>query len=239
MEDSGKKTGHFDVRPSTGRGLRHHINGMERTFSRVYRTRFWGRYGNERFFSGVGSLPENLEPYAAFVAGFVREHRIERVVDLGCGDYRASRSIDFGGAHYLGIDVVRELIDQNNARFGSDTVRFARLDLLTDELPVGDLCLLKHVLQHWSNAHILSILPRLRAYRHVLVMDGLFSPESGDVSSQGSGADPNEDIATGGTFRSRGLYLERPPFNCDVEPVLTYRRADDGEVFRLLKLRLR
>lgn len=120
------------------------------------------------------------------------------------------------------------MIDHNTRHFGSDRVRFARLDLGRDRLPAADLCLIKQVLQHWSNADILALLPRLDAYDHVLILDGWLA----------ASATPgrNRDIPTGGRSRPGGLYLEAPPFNWPIDVLHSYRSADGVEEYRLVRL---
>ncbi len=206
------------------------VSRREMTYRIVYADRLWGRHETERFYSGPGSLPENLGPYLEAVGAYLREHDIQSVVDLGCGDFRASRALDLGEATYLGVDVVAPLIRYNQTEFGSDRIRFEHLDLLeADTLPDADLCIVKHVLQHWSNEDILQFLPKLDRYRHVLVLNGRFALDE-------EAPERNDDIRTGAAFRTTGLHLDRPPFDLSLEPILTYRLADDSEEMRLIRL---
>src|SRR6478735_6812488 len=69
-------------------------------FEHIYRNDLW--HGG----SGPGSLPSVNRPYVRFLHGFLRANQIQTVVDLGCGDWQFSRRIDWGGARYLGLDVV-------------------------------------------------------------------------------------------------------------------------------------
>lgn len=204
------------------------LGRREERFATVYAEGDWGADGGLRFCSGYGSRPENFAPYAAFVSDYIRRHGIRRVLDIGCGDFRVGRAVDLHGAEYLGVDIVSALVAHNTRQFGSDTVRFARLDAGIDPLPAADLCLVKQVLQHWSDADILSFLPRLDAFEHVLVLDGILL----------AGATPgrNQNIPTGG-FRCGGLYLEAPPFDADVSVLLEYVCPKDIERFRLVRYR--
>ena len=71
---------------------------------------------------------------------------ISRIVDFGCGDWQSSKLIDWGGATYLGIDVVSDLIDRNEKCFTTEKVSFKNSDSLLGEK--GDLLIVKDVLQH-------------------------------------------------------------------------------------------
>jgi SAM-dependent methyltransferase len=84
------------------------------------------------------------------------------VVDLGCGDFRVAQLFVNDSIDYTGIDIVAPLIAHNEARFASHNVRFLCLDIISGELPDGDLCLLREVLQHLSNREITLVLQQVR-----------------------------------------------------------------------------
>ena len=176
-------------------------------FTRVYADKIWGQ-GDENFYSGPGSDPEAAKPYADFVTGFMAENNIRCVVDLGCGDFRVGRMIAASGIDYVGTDVVQPLIDENNKRFRSDHVRFDCLDIASDDLPDGELCLIREVFQHISNAQISRVLAKLKKYDHVLFTD--VQPENiKDFRI-------NKDKVQGDTSRlvhRACLRLDAPPFN--------------------------
>lgn len=209
--------------------LRLRLGGREAEFAIVYSEQEWGRSPQQQFCSGKGSQPENFAAYVEFVNHYIRDNGIRKVLDIGCGDYQVAARLDLGDAEYLGVDIVTELIDHNSRRYGSSRVRFAQLDAGVDPLPDADLCLIRQVLQHWSDEDIQRLLPRLAPYRHVLILDG----------AQVTEATPgqNTNIRTGGRFRRGGLYLEAAPFHADVEELLTYLSADGGERFRLVRYR--
>jgi SAM-dependent methyltransferase len=177
-------------------------------FTEIYAGQLWGTDEEGVFFSGPGSTPEAAAPYAAFVRGFMAEHGLGRVVDLGCGDFRVGRLIAPACARYIGVDVVRPLIEENTRRHGSATVTFQCLDITADTLPNGELCLIREVFQHLSNADVLAVLRRVRKYPFVLVTD--VQPKDH------AGYRVNRDKARGAG--SRLLYrsllrLDQPPFN--------------------------
>lgn len=183
-----------------------HLTAQE-VFTRVYAEKIWGQ-GDEAFYSGPGSNPEAAKPYADFVTGFITQNNIQRVVDLGCGDFRVGQMIAASGVNYVGTDVVQPLINENNKRFGNDHVRFECLDIASDDLPDGELCLIREVFQHISNAQISAVLPKLKKYGHVLFTD--VQPETA------GGFRINKDKVHGDTSRlvhHAFLRLDAPPFN--------------------------
>ena len=140
--------------------------------------------------SGPGSDPDKAQPYLKFVSEYIRIHNVRSVLDLGCGDGRLAEATDWRGASYVGLDI----------KTGHD--------ILTCKRPEADLVLVKDVLQHWSNAAIDQIFPRLYGCKHVLITNC---------------CDPfktNEDITTG---YARALDLAAEPFNWPVREVLRWR----------------
>ena len=204
------------------------LGRRESRFASFYADGVWGRQAGERYCSGPGSTTENAAPLVAFLGEYIRTHGIRSMVDLGCGDFQVGRRIDLNGARYIGVDIVSSLIDYNNSRFGSENVGFMRCDLAIDALPAADLCLVKQVLQHLSDAEILAVLPKLEVYPHVILVDGCI------VGRETPGV--NVGIPTG-EFRSSGLYLEAPPFQCAVELLFTYQSVDASENFRVVRYR--
>jgi SAM-dependent methyltransferase len=138
---------------------------MRYAFTDIYSQHRWG----SRSLSGPGSLPEMNRPYQALLEHFIRTRRIESVVDLGCGDWAFSRSIDWGEAGYTAIDVVPELIDKLNSQYSRPGVRFVCGDLVNLDIPGGDLAILKDVLQHWPNASVLRLLSRLDRFKYAII----------------------------------------------------------------------
>src|SRR5271166_2117815 len=118
-----------------------------RIFNEIYRINEWGGRSGE-FYSGSGSYEPPVEEYAAVVRDFIRENDIDSIVALGCGDFNVGKRIVGSGLQYIGIDVVRPLIDRNNQLFGTRDISFECLDIVKDDLPNGKLCKIRQVFQH-------------------------------------------------------------------------------------------
>ena len=132
---------------------------VSEAFSDIYRTHAWGSFEDRPFCSGEGSIREEaVGPYCAMVRDFIAGNNIRRVVDLGCGDFAVGSRFIGPAVHYVGIDVVPDLIHYNQEHFGAPGVEFRCINIIDDQLPHGDLCLLRQVLQHLSNAQILKTL---------------------------------------------------------------------------------
>lgn len=208
----------------TNRGERYAL------FKKVYDDNLWGAREGRQFNSD--SPPELTAPYREFVSRFIRAHPdIKRVVDLGCGDFEASSGIDMGDAHYVGVDIYDDLIRHNAEHFGGPRREFVVRDLLEDELPPGDLCLVTLVLYFFSHEDVFPILGKLRQYRYVLVTDG----QADIPPAERRNIDKPTDNFTRRDYYNNGFYLELPPFNLDLKVVNEYR-LPSGELIRTVLL---
>ncbi len=200
-------------------------------FAEIYSKNRWGGSPGE-YCSGPGSSEPYASPYCDLIRKFLSDLQGPvTLVDLGCGDFKIGRQIlANGGAdlHYVGVDLVPGLIAMHRAwlctqaNLGPERVRFVLADLTQDDLPPGDVCLLRQVLQHLSNRQIVRILPKLRRYRYILVTEHL--------PSDGTRVRPNLDMPHGPDVRLRkrsGVYLDQPPFN--VRSATELLSLDDSE----------
>lgn len=184
--------------------------GAAEIFADIYGSNRWGgEHGN--YHSGSGSTLEHAELYASMVRRFVAERAVRHLVDLGCGDFRIGARLIDGATRYTGIDIVPSLVEDNRRRYGSDRVRFACLDIIEDELPPGDLCLIRQVLQHLSNEQITRVLQNLARYRFVLVTEHY--PAPGALRQKNVDKPCGEDVRI---YDGSAVYLDAPPFNRQV-----------------------
>jgi hypothetical protein len=190
-------------------------------FTEIYAENVWnGRkpHADEDFpfYSGPGSGEIAARPYVDCVNTFIAAHRVQTVVDLGCGDFRIGSRIAKPPLRYIGIDIVEPLIKANQERFANDYIGFHCLDIITDGLPNGDLCLVREVLQHLSNANIATILAKLKAFKWVIITEEQPGPPGSFK--------PNKDRPHGEESRyllNSGVVLTAPPFNVpNVTPLL-------------------
>jgi methyltransferase family protein len=187
---------------------RHHNAGrpLVDVFSDIYARNLWGGRSGD-FYSGPGS-DDAGGLFTSTVTKFVEERGVRSIVDCGCGDFRIGKKLALPGIKYIGVDVVPGLIARNQAKFGSDDVSFLCRDLTTDDLPGGDLCIIREVLQHLSNDQINRILPKLSSFRFALIAEG--HPPRRRFRMANLDKPAGDDVRL--HFGS-GVYLDRPPFS--------------------------
>ncbi|MBI4709374.1 MAG: class I SAM-dependent methyltransferase [Candidatus Portnoybacteria bacterium] len=178
---------------------------MKKIFERIYLDKVWYKG------SGSGSLPSNTKKYRSFLRDYIKKNNIEKVIDIGCGDWGFSRLMDWSGMQYLGIDVVGFIIDENKKRWESDNVKFRCADVRKIKLPKADLIIIKDVLQHWTSKEILRFVKKIKRFPHILITNSFKGASQAMI---------NQDIKNG---EARPLDLSAPPFNLKIKELLKYR----------------
>ena len=171
-------------------------------FDFIYERRVWG--GG----SGAGSNLPVTVPYIGYLRYLMECHDVRTVVDIGCGDWRFTRHLDFTGRDYLGYDVVPSVVEANRAAYGAPNIRFEQADAAQlEQLPEADLIVCKDVLQHLSNANVARVLEKCSKARLALFTND-YHPL-------------NADCRDGDT---RPLDVARAPFLLAARPVLQFGR---------------
>jgi SAM-dependent methyltransferase len=189
--------------------------GVAEVFAEAYEENRWGGQRGS-FHSGSGSTSEHAQQYSRVINAFVNNHGVRRVIDLGCGDFRIGALLVETGIIYTGVDIVEGLIRRNRTLYGSEWVHFACLDIIEDELPDGDLCLVRQVLQHLSNQQILNVLRNTEKYPYVIVTEHYPAPHA--LRTRNIDKPCGEDVRI---YDGSGVFLDAPPFNrCISGPLL-------------------
>jgi len=188
------------------------FTSTEDVFTEIYRQRKWGASEKgEDFDSGLGTTQtKHVEAYISAFKMLANQKGFHggRFVDIGCGDFRIGRQlVPFSGS-YVGLDVVKPLIDRNQRLFGSRNVMFQYADATQDALPKGDVCLLRQVFQHLSNKQIAAVLAKLSQYRWVLIAEHL--PLDSNLMRANLDKVHGADIRV---YKDSGVYLDKAPFD--------------------------
>lgn len=185
-------------------------------FTNIYKCKLWGDEKGSAYFSGSGSRePEIVDPYISLLVRLIKANDINSITEIGCGDFYIMNNVfdllsrSHNPYKYLGIDLVEDLCNYNNTKFGSDCIRFVCMDVSEDDvdLPPGDMLIIRQVLQHLSNETIKKILNKISKFHFVLITEHIY---------EGADAIFNLDKSSGSKIRldfKSGVYLECPPYN--------------------------
>lgn len=173
------------------RGLSH-----KERFERIYRSNDWQ---DDESVSGPGSNAEQTQVLLGIMAEVLERVKPSMLVDIPCGDFSWMQKVPFDTCKYIGGDIVEELIQQNQNRFGCDVRRFEVIDLLQDPLPSGDILLVRDCLVHLNNEQIRLALQRIKKSNCKYLLTTTFTNDH-----------VNFDIHTGDW---RPINLELAPFH--------------------------
>lgn len=196
-------------------------NSNREIFTSVYQKKLWGAASPEHespFFSGPGSSdPQIVDPYVEAVKRFFsRFPEKKKAVDLGCGDFRVGSRIVDTFDSYTACDVVPELIHFNQQYWRHLPVKFLVVDLVKDEIPIGDVLILRQVLQHLSNDDIYKFTQLIPpGFIYLLLTEHL--PSENDFVA-------NRDKVSGTDIRlgsGSGVVLTEPPFEMNFKSETT------------------
>lgn len=133
---------------------------MEKQFTEIYDKKRWGsKDGKGSSGSGSNCSPDT-KWYISLLMKHIEETGSKSICDVGCGDWEFSKTIDWSGLHYTGIDCVKSVIDNNIKFYQTDNIKFKHGE--AGDIPEGyDFVILKDVIQHWTDEQIEVILPQI------------------------------------------------------------------------------
>lgn len=121
--------------------------GAEGVFSDIHRNNLWAC---DESISGVGSTMAATEVIRGLLPRLVSELKLTSILDAPCGDMNWMRSVQLGDCRYIGADIVKELVDENQQKFGDEKHAFQHLNVIDSDLPRVDLILCRDCFIHLS-----------------------------------------------------------------------------------------
>jgi hypothetical protein len=178
------------------RSLPKRMRPAEETFTGYYRDN--GFRGKESQ-SGTGSGLVQTAALRVQLPLLLRELGASTLIDAPCGDFHWMREVDLSGFRYIGVDIVKPVVERLQLEFGNELRAFMARDLSKDPLPAGDLILCRDCLVHLSFKHGLAAIRNMKKSGSRYLLTTTF-PDHRE----------NHDIITGAW---RQLNLQLPPFN--------------------------
>lgn len=151
----------------------------------------------------------------AALPAWLSELNAKTLLDLPCGDFNWLQHVELGVEHYIGADIVQELIDVNQRRYASPQRRFVRLDICRSDLPQADVILCRDCLVHFSERAVLDALRNLIRSRSTYLITTTFP-----------NVRHNRNIVTG---YWQPINLQRPPYHFPPPLKLITESADSGQ----------
>ncbi|HPF77746.1 MAG TPA: class I SAM-dependent methyltransferase [Alphaproteobacteria bacterium] len=131
----------------------------EEIFTNIYKNNTWN--GKESI-SGQGSDLSETSILLDKLPAFLKKYNIKTMIDLPCGDYNWMRHLEFNFDQYTGVDIVGDIIEKNNQRFGSDKKIFKQKNCLIDDIGSADLLFCRDLLIHFSQKDVFRFFENLK-----------------------------------------------------------------------------
>jgi hypothetical protein len=162
-----------------------------------------GIYHHEESVSGAAATLAETKTLRDALPRIAKQQAVQSILDIPCGDFHWMQQVDFD-ADYIGADIVPDIVEENQKRYGSAKRRFVLLDATRDALPRVDLIHCRDLLIHLSTRDCWAALSNFVASGSRLLLTSHFANrrENGEIVS--------------GDFRP--VNLTAPPFNFS-EPI--------------------
>ena len=164
-------------------------------FQQIFEENTWG---NAESVSGEGSNLERTKAVRAALPPLLRRLGVRSLLDAPCGDFYWMKEVDLGGVEYIGVDIVRDIIERDREWYAGPGRRFVLGDLVSDVLPNADLILCRDCLVHLPYAETRKTIANFRKSGATWLLTTTFT-----------GPRENRDIEIGDW---RPINLERPPY---------------------------
>jgi hypothetical protein len=169
---------------------------LEGRFSNIYQYNLW--FGNSESRSGAGSTLEATENLRIQLPAILEKYDAKNLVDVGCGDFNWMKEVKLP-CRYVGLDIVPQIVQSNQEKFGNESVEFVTANAVVDPLPTGaDIVLCREVLFHLSFDDGRNLL------RNVIASGARYFIATNDLH-----VEKNKNIKSG-AFRN--LNLKLPPY---------------------------
>ena len=203
--------------------LRLQLYSRQEIFSKAYLGPVWG---SEESFSGTGSTLEASENVRRELPNLIKLHDIKTMLDAPCGDWNWMSQIETSLEHYIGVDIVPGVIENNTKKYGKPNVEFLCRNIVADDLPSVDLIICRDCLVHLSFQDIKSVIENFKLTDSTFLLTNTYPK-----------IENNDNLFTG--LRWRPLNMKLRPFRFP-EPLLIFPDTvslNDGSYMALWRIK--
>ena len=190
---------------------------MEEIFEKIYKRNLWQ---SSESVSGKGSEIEAAQNLLEKLPLLLEKYNIRSITDAPCGDYNWMKKLNYKFEIYQGIDIVKEII-QNNKIYENTNIRFDCANILDCKLKKTDLILCRDCFIHFDFSEIFHCINNFKQSEIEYLLLTNY-----DISQNG-------DVLTG---QFRKINLQMPPFNFPVPLEKLEDDIADGKYLCLWRL---
>ena len=122
------------------------IVNYKNIFTEIYDNNGFGSLESK---SGPGSTLDETQKLRESIKKLIKDKNIKSVVDIPCGDFNWMKEIVFNFESYIGGDIVKKAIEDNNEKYSNSRINFIDFDILNDKIPNGDLLIVRDIIGHF------------------------------------------------------------------------------------------
>lgn len=165
-------------------------------FTNVYQKNLFK--GNESR-SGEGSNMIQTAIIRREIPLLIKKLKINFLIDAPCGDYFWMREVELPVERYLGVEIVKELVERNQNKFGNKQILFTELNIIKDVMPMADMILCRDCLVHLSFKQGIQVINNFKrsGSKYLLITTFVNRVSNNDLGN--------------GFWRT--INIEKPPFN--------------------------
>jgi hypothetical protein len=179
---------------------------MEKLFTDIYREGVW-QVSQSESRSGDGSTILQTRKIREEIERIVKIYNIHSIMDVPCGDFNWMKQVNLRDVKYIGGDIVKMVIDENNRVYGNDKRRFIQINICNDICEKSDLIICRDCLVHLSFEDGLKALKNFKKSGSKYLLITTFPQHNKNL----------EDVYVGsqkrGLFGWQPLNLSLPPYN--------------------------
>jgi ubiquinone/menaquinone biosynthesis C-methylase UbiE len=151
------------------------MQNLENIFDDIYKNDIWNM-GQTESKSGLGSSNEYTINIRNKLFSFIKEKSINKILDTSCGDWNWMKTIKNILPDYLGLDIVKDIVNKNNELYSNDNIKFIHSDFLsyikTQQDKSFDLILCRHTLEHLPTEYNIEFLKECKRVCKYLFVTG-------------------------------------------------------------------
>jgi mannosyltransferase OCH1-like enzyme len=184
---------------------------------------------------------EHYKEYINYIVNYIVLNKISSITDLGCGDITIFNEIMIRleqlkyNCIYNGVDVVKDIINMNKETFPQHN--FYNKNIINEELPKADLCIVSDVLQYVTNKDVIEIINNIKKhnYKHILICENVIN-SSVWKNKKLFNVDKPTNIKTRLDYNSYGLFIDVEPFNVEGNELLLLNINNTNKMIRVFEI---
>ncbi|PQP35839.1 hypothetical protein C6A37_00400 [Desulfobacteraceae bacterium SEEP-SAG9] len=149
--------------------------------------------------SGEGSNMTQTTIIRREIPLLIKELKIKSLIDAPCGDFFWMREVELPVERYIGVDIVKDIVENNQKKYGNQQRIFRELNIIEDVMPMTDMILCRDCLVHLSFRQGIQVINNFKKSGAKYLLTTTFVNRLS-----------NHDLGKGFW---RTINIERPPFN--------------------------